>query len=42
VFKNYEGRTFRYPLTATPVKSLDGAEVVEEAEPVKLPPEFHG
>ncbi len=29
VFKNYEGHTFRYPLTATPVDSHEtvGAEV---------------
>jgi lysine 2,3-aminomutase len=35
VFKNYEGRTFRYPLTATPVKA-------GESKPVKLHEELHG
>ena len=35
VFKNYEGRTFRYPLTATPVEA-------ETAMPVKLHEELHG
>jgi lysine 2,3-aminomutase len=35
VFKNYEGRTFRYPLTATPAKAGEG-------KPVKLHEELHG
>jgi hypothetical protein len=38
VFKNYEGRTFTYPLTATPVVDSGGIS----AKPVKLHEELHG
>jgi lysine 2,3-aminomutase len=39
VFKNYEGLTFRYPLTSTPVAA--GEDAVP-AKPVRLHEELHG
>jgi lysine 2,3-aminomutase len=42
VFKNYEGRTFRYPLKATPVDGGGDDAEAEKEKPVKLHEELHG
>jgi lysine 2,3-aminomutase len=39
VFNNYEGLTFRYPLTSTPVEADEDAL---PAKPVRLHEELHG